>query len=103
MKVSEWYRIPGMYMWRNSNGDIIEIKGTYNKGYYYVALRRNKIHLKQLGKKLAYKQLSPYFIFSEGVGTEGRAENKRIRELYAWQYGNIDNALRVVKKYVKGV
>jgi len=100
MNKDGWSQVPGMYIWQNVKGDTIEIRGTHDEGYYYVTYTRKRISIGRLGK-VVKKRLSPYFVFSEGVGEQGRSSNAFIRRMYNWQPGNLQNALNVVKKFIR--
>jgi hypothetical protein len=90
-----------MDIWQHADGRQIIIEGTEDDGYAVAVLYRTKVRIKQLGKPVR-TNISPFFVFSEGYGVQGRLRNERVRTMRSWTTGTRNDAIGAAYKYMKG-
>ena len=105
---TDWRRVPGMDIWQNADGRRIIIEGMEDKGYAVAVMYRDilnksktRVNLIKLGKPVR-TVISPYYVFSQGIGQEGRAYNAQLRAMRNWQSGTREDAISAAYRYMNG-
>lgn len=97
-----------MDIWQNADGRRVVIESSENGGYVKAVMYRDNMYNKAGGLRVSMigkpvrKDISPYYIFSDGIGAAGRASNARIRGMHVTRAGTRADAIRDAYKYMRG-